>query len=695
MADVIFFTPVVELDVTANHKWFVEIARTQLKTIREDLVFEENIWTYSGAKRKRRIRFGTTASTKKGMRDVHMEPFQEPFLSFSKAYIRYLQAHEPVSTPETFRLLVLRRVYDALLDVIGSADVSLLTPIVMDMAVAAVKSAYAESSMSTYGYEMQKLCQFLQDKCLVYIPFTWRNPIKHGDEYQRVGEDFEVRRREKLPSPTALAALAHVYRVSTRPDEVLASCIGGLLCCAPAHICEVLGLEAFPEHTERASNGSVKFGLRWRPAKGGKPQIKWIPTPMVELAKEALGRIREITSNARKIAKWYEENPNCIYLPGPLEYLRHEPYVDTGEVAKILWGESIDGTRTGAASQWLKENSIEVVRGRKRLLAAFDQVEKKVLSLLPHTFPLIDTRRGVKYSDALFVTLRNTLRPDSSEIQCLVEALSDTFISGRFGGKPNISIFLAHQLYEDDGTPIHLTSKQCRHYLNMAGQTNNMSQLDIALWSGRKLVRQNSAYDHVSGRDLAMRANEIMHGESEAQTPSVLKKPRYLVARSDFMLQLGTNAHTTEFGHCIHDYAMLPCTRFRDCLNCDEHVCVKGNVTKESALRRHLAETRNLLELARMSHAEGNFGADHWVEHQEKTVERIEQLIAIIDDPRVPSGSVVLPRALPGTSRVEQTAWRRAVAIGETGHVSGTLPGKNGLETVSMLLTHDDAGEEA
>ena len=36
-----------------------------------------------------------------------------------------------------------------------------------------------------------------------------------------------------------------------------------------------------------------------KPGKGAPPQIKWVPTPMVSLAQEAIRRIRSITEEAR------------------------------------------------------------------------------------------------------------------------------------------------------------------------------------------------------------------------------------------------------------------------------------------------------------------------------------------------------------------------------------------------------------
>ena len=40
--------------------------------------------------------------------------------------------------------------------------------------------------------------------------------------------------------------------------------------------------------------------------------------------------------------------------------------------------------------------------------------------------------------------------------------------------------------------------------------------------------------------------------------------------------RLGT-AKSTLYGICVHDYAMAPCQKQRECMNCKEHVCIKGD----------------------------------------------------------------------------------------------------------------------
>ncbi|WP_426196732.1 integrase [Massilia sp. DWR3-1-1] len=678
MADIVLFTPKPELDAKRNLEAFIRVASTQLKTIQVDLNFEENIWSYQGTNRNHKIRFGTTASTKKGMKDHQMVPLTEPFLGFSKAYIRYQQGMAPVETPETHRLLVLRVLHDALIECVGTADITALTPIVLDATSVRLKQTYALSSLASYGHALKQIADFVQKNLLAFTPFAWKAPFKNENNGTRVGEDFYKHRDKKLPSPTALASLAQIFCDASEPEDIMFSSIGALLCCGPARISEVMALETNPEHEEQASDGSMKFGLRWRPAKGGASQVKWIPEPMHEVAREALRRIRSLTHRGRELALWYEHNPGRMYLPKSLEHLRLRPLLSRSELTQVLYGEDVDvndATRRNGANQWFDGGSEETpipssgAEIGKIVAYPYATVERKVLAMLPATFPFIDKKRGIKFSDALFVTERGGVQSDYCKYVCMIASVNRAAVISRFGATPSSSIFERHGFREDDGSSIQLKTHQPRHYLNMAAQINHMSQLDIALWSGRRLVAQNRQYDHVSGRDLALRAEEIVGGATSAQVPAILQTPHFLVTRSRFKQPSGVAGHTTEFGHCVHDFTMLPCTLFRDCLNCDEHVCVKGDAVKEAALRRHLDETRELLKEAQLAQAEENYGADRWVEHQAKTMERLEELIAILDNPKVPDGAVIRSRGMPGASRIEQATQRRIFALKETDKV--------------------------
>ena len=117
-------------------------------------------------------------------------------------------------------------------------------------------------------------------------------------------------------------------------------------------------------------------------------------------------------------------------------------------------------------------------------------------------------------------------------------------------------------------------------------------------------------------------------------------KPGLFPGKSSFG-QDPHGAHTTEVGFCVHDYTMSPCQLHRDCLNCEELVCVKGDVIKATAIRRQYAETQTLLAQALEAAKQEYSGANRWVEHQQHTLERLDQLCKILDDPDVPDGTLM------------------------------------------------------
>ena len=120
---------------------------------------------------------------------------------------------------------------------------------------------------------------------------------------------------------------------------------------------------------------------------------------------------------------------------------------------------------------------------------------------------------------------------------------------------------------------------------------------------------------------------------------SVVSAGRDLIARNEFKGQGATAAHTTEYGWCAHNFASEPCQMYRDCINCEEQECIKGEEHKEANLRQLKSETEHLLKEAREALSDDEYGADNWVQHQTKTLERVNALLAILEDPAVPPGS--------------------------------------------------------
>lgn len=104
----------------------------------------------------------------------------------------------------------------------------------------------------------------------------------------------------------------------------------------------------------------------------------------------------------------------------------------------------------------------------------------------------------------------------------------------------------------------------------------------------------------------------------------------------------------------MHDFVMSPCALHRDCTNCNEQVCIKGDEIGDANTRAKLAETTSLLAEAEAADAEGIYGASRWVEHQRLTRTRLSELVAILDNPQVPPGALIRLTHIRPASRVRQ-----------------------------------------
>src|SRR5690606_224146 len=86
------------------------------------------------------------------------------------------------------------------------------------------------------------------------------------------------------------------------------------------------------------------YGLRWWPAKGALPMIKWVIPSMTDTVQEAIRRIRELTEEGRALAKWYEAHPKQLYLPQQLAYLRKKEWLSMPELGMLLFAGDCHST---------------------------------------------------------------------------------------------------------------------------------------------------------------------------------------------------------------------------------------------------------------------------------------------------------------------------------------------------------------
>jgi hypothetical protein len=669
MAEIVHFRPKAELNAEQNLRAFVDLCRNELTTFGADLPFDEPIWLVTDSMDLKarnvntRIIFSNWGTAGASMPTM----LPEPFLSLAKAYMRYSHAMRP-TTPAP-RLMALRALEYALSENGNPSGPSAITSHTLNRAAQLVSARYKPTTAYRLGGQLEVLARFLAEKHLLIAPVTWHSPLKRPDDAVRVGVEFDQRRHEKLPSSVALDALAQIFHCAREPADVLVSSIAAILCSAPNRINEVLRLAADCEVTQEIpSSCQTAYGLRWGTSKGAPPMIKWVVGTMGSVVRDAINNVRKLTEPAREIARWYEENPGEIYLPHHLEHLRKQKSLSLVEARDVLFIEKVE---ISSMRHWCRGNKVPMAKRDGAMAVALADLERAVLAMLPRGFPIADKEQDLKYSEALCVVQTNVLNAVKGAYRCMIHLVGQGDIADRLGARSTSraeSIFDHFGFTEDDGSPIHIRTHQFRHYLNTLAQAGGLSQLDIAKWSGRIDVRQNNVYDHQSDRDINALVRQVIAG-SPPLLPAVLRqRSATLIQRSESGTLNLTAAHTTEYGFCRHDYSLLPCQLHRDCMNCTEQVCIKGDIQKEVYIRRLVIETRALLAGAEQARQEREAGANRWVEHQQLTLSRAEQLCEILDDPQVPPGTAIQLSGIAPASRLEQAMVRRRLKNEQQSH---------------------------
>jgi hypothetical protein len=676
MGDVLYFAPPIDSSARQNLSQFIDVCRLQLSVFGADLAFDNDCWDvtmYLNIKGQRTgVRLWFTGFGPIGARRP-ASPMGEPFKSFAKATVRYLQGLRPSKSLQT-RLMGLRAMHQALTEDGSVPDPTRLLPSHFNRAAEIIRERVSATSAYQYCGQLEVINEMMIETRLLAAPMTWRSVVKRFDRLEKVGPEFDSRRLARLPTPAALSALASIFNLATEPSDVIVSSVMAILCSAPERINEVLRLSVTSEVIHRDPvSGEEIYGLRWHPSKGGRPQVKWTVQSMAGVVRQAIRKVSSISEPAREVATWYETHPNSLFIPADLEYLREQMWLTMEDLAAVLFTEPV---ARDALNLWCIEKNVRTCGCGEDRRVRFDDVERAVVSMLPRGFPIADADHHLRYAEMLFLVRRNELHNSRATYRCMIMRLGTNDINKRLSSnsRRSQSIFSKYGFTEPDRAPISATTHKIRHYLNTLAQLGGLSQLDIALWSGRARVAENNVYDHVSGRDILAMVRAAVGEPSQSKGPLSRLGGTKLLKRNEFAQLKVPTAHTTDLGYCVHDYSMLPCQAHRDCLNCGEHVCVKGESDKEERLKLLIAETKQLLTKAKEDERLQLAGVHRWVEHQQRTLARAEELQRILDDPAVPAGSVMIMSTPVMPSRLAQAVQERQKLIEMKPAIAATKP---------------------
>lgn len=462
--------------------------------------------------------------------------------------------------------------------------------------------------------------------------FSWRNPLK--DERDYFVYDGRGTFKDKLPDEIALNAFAEVFsRALTDKRDIFTTSVIVLLMSAPSRISEVFSLPVDCEIQQITRSGDVKHGLRFWAGKGYGGDIKWIPTVMAPITKIALERILSITYEARAFSEMMEQDFNSLCKSkGHTE----NQLLTSVQVIKVISNQNHS-----------KENCVRIL---SRLALKSEDYSYSLQSLwtelrkrLPPNFPWYDKLKNIKYSNLLFLFFKDTFHPRKSDnIIQLCSVNSATFYSGFSNDEKKSNFFKRHGYKKIDGSSIRFNSHQIRHLLNTLAQRQGLTDEEIAKWSGRVNVRQNRVYNHISEEEI-LEKYESLKEQSESfiiTEKDNFKDKNYIHGSIPIS---GNSLHITEFGYCTHDYVISSCEKFRDCVNCSEQLCIKGNSENLTRLKSRLAEISNLIDKVsdRLNGDIQQMKNDKWLMVHARTKERLVELIGILENERIPNGSYI------------------------------------------------------
>ncbi|HBQ7849572.1 TPA: DNA-binding protein [Klebsiella aerogenes] len=622
MNNIILFKSKKQLTAENNYNEFIKFCRYQLSGLTQTQDWEQYVW--KGYVTFRKIGVGHKVFNSK-------DAMHEDFLDFAKAYIRYQHSLKPLKNYGTI-MMALRCLEQALLQVLGNALIYNVTAVVFDEAMQIGSRHFEGNVLAQCGIQLEKLSKFLCEHNLVKSGYiSWKNHVKQKVKNNYLPEMEDYHRNDKLPDESALLAIADIFSKNDEllsPRDKFTSSVFALLLCCPSRISEILALPADCEITQKDDKGIERYGLRFYSVKGYGPNIKWIPQVMIPVAKKAIRRLLSLSQNARELAQWCEKYPDKFY--------RHELCPKVDEKLKLTvvqvchaLGYPLHDRKSCVLK--IKRTSLD---GGKSFLNSNDynyslsDLWEMISSGFSRDFPWYDEEKSIKFSNALcLLTPRQLSLSQMSDIYSFYKPTNGFFFrdiqdktSHESGFK---NIFARYGYYDDEGKPLLIRSHQPRHLLNTIAHYGEMSELDIAKWSGRINVNQNRVYNHVSEEDMLDKIRAIKLNKSNYCKMESIPSNELTV---DFDNLNQGAIHLTEFGYCVHNYLVRPCTKINEFIEYDNETLDMKSVDR-IRLQSVREKIMQLKRITKIAYENGDYGADKWLQHHEKNLERINKLL--------------------------------------------------------------------
>ncbi len=609
------------------------------------VVWDDERWNLEGfvkhrnhEKRSLTILFSRSKKSHAG----EFEPFAQPFADFAKLIIANRAAAR--GTGYTFQKAMvnaLRYLYEVLFQS-GLADPTRLLKLHFQTAAKNAEKSQQHGGAYQIGLLLQKISEFVDENRLTTVEINFKNIISHPPYMDGTDEKSQAKGMEKMPSSLALESLANASSAPLDDDERIILRVIDLLVVGGFRIGEVLTLplDCWIEETDHNQNSSningqatERCGLRYIPEKGGLPVVKWLPSHAVPFAKRAVEDLTRLCYDARRAAALLEQNPDRVPLGNGL--ISPDAEVDRYRLSEIM------GLGVGTVRQIVDTNlKVPLVntgnKGHFRNLYRLGDVEKALMSRRP-TLEVVKLggNRMQKLSESLCVMFLNQFDSAKTAMRFLPQIIGYRQIRTALGAEERAaSIFSKRSLTNPDGTRLQIKTHAFRHWLNTLADQGGLSDIQLALWMGRRDVNQNAAYKHGTVVQRTKWAREALQsGKLSGAVSEIYDQINDPIEKKTFLETFVNVAHFTDYGVCLHDYSLDPCQYHLNCVSgCGEFARTKGDQEERKKLRELRVFTARELELAKKAVVEDQFNADAWVKHNQRILDGCDAALAVDEE---------------------------------------------------------------
>jgi hypothetical protein len=557
------------------------------------------------------------------------------FMEFAKAYLRYKYTLSPSKTI-TGDMQAFRVMEFALSQDLKLPDITNFEERHWEITITALKPFAGRDHICS---TIKNILITLADLCIVNVdPTFWSHPYVGLSSYSVINgtrAPDEVKAK-KIPNQDALLAIAEVFsRGETEThsaEDVLVTSITGLLLSAPMRISETLRFRTDCLRNELDKNGEMQHYLAYWVPKTQQFARKPVPKIMAEIAIEAIKRLSVLTEEGRRLACYMETNPTKFYRHSNCPDVPDDQGLTTNQIMEALGFINHESCR-----EFMRRHTGNGSLLNLTLDALWQFVLTEHRALNPH-FPYQEApdssaQPPLKMSESLLCFCRFQLSTRVGTSPVLLKPFHEGYYSGRLNiGSKSIETrnFFARNGYK----ALKLNSHSLRHLLNRLGRASGLSVEMLTEWSSRASTRQTRTYLNDDPIKSAAMGAKVL-GTTQEQEPlsPVTDKESELYGNGPF--------HRSRYGICRRSWRAGPCNKFADCLNCSELLMCKGDKIAAEIIQLDRDNLIRTYTAAQRAIAEGERAASRWTEKAGPQIERLNQLLVILNNPEIPDGSPI------------------------------------------------------